>query len=179
VVVTAGAWTVDLLGRGVSLPPLTTTREQVAFFHPRTAGAWPAFIDRRPTTCYGVPAPSGAVKVGEHHTGAVTTGDTRSFDVDHDALARVVRYVHEWLPGLDPDPADATTCLYTLTPTEDFILDRVGNVVIGAGFSGHGFKFAPEIGRLLAGMAAGHPPPGQPFSIARAARRTIGPSTHR
>ena len=78
-----------------------------------------------------------------------------------------------------PVPLDVTTCLYTLTPTEDFVLDRVGRVVIGAGFSGHGFKFAPEIGRLLAGMAAGDPPPGHPFAIARDAERTTGPSTHR
>jgi sarcosine oxidase len=178
-VVTTGAWTVDLLGDTLPLPPLTTTREQVAFFQPRTPGAWPAFIDRGPTTCYGVPAPNGAMKIGEHHTGPVTTGDTRSFEIDADALARVVSYVREWLPGLDPEPVDVTTCLYTLTPTEDFVLDRVGNLVIGAGFSGHGFKFAPEIGRLLAGMAAGDPPPGRPFGIQRDADRTTGPSSHR
>ena len=54
----------------------------------------------------------------------MTTGDTRSFDVDPPALADLSDYVAEWMPGLDPVPVDATTCLYTSTPTEDFVLDR-------------------------------------------------------
>jgi glycine/D-amino acid oxidase-like deaminating enzyme len=47
------------------------------------------------------------------------------------------------------------TCLYTLTPDEHFIVDRhpvFRNVVFGAGFSGHGFKFAPLIGTALADL---------------------------
>jgi sarcosine oxidase len=179
-VVTAGAWTDDVLGDRVPLPALTTTREQVVFFRPRHDGPWPSFIDRRPTTCYGLPSPNGLIKVAEHHTGPVTTGDERDFDIDTAALRRVSDYVAELLPGVDPEPVEATTCLYTLTPTEDFVLDRVGNVVVGAGFSGHGFKFVPEIGRLLAGMAAGDAPPGPPFAIAgRSTDRPIGPSGHR
>jgi sarcosine oxidase len=179
-VVAAGAWTHGLLAGSVDLPPLTTTREQVAFFRPRHAGPWPSFIDRGPTTHFGLPAPDGTVKVGEHHTGPVTTGDARTFDIDEAARARVADYVRERLPGLDPATVDATTCLYTVTPTEDFVLDRVGNVVIGAGFSGHGFKFAPAIGRLLSGMASGDDPPGPPFTISgRAGPPTVGASGHR
>jgi sarcosine oxidase len=49
----------------------------------------------------------------------------------------------------------ATPCLYTLTANADFVIDRVGPVVAAAGFSGHGFKFAPEIGRILADLALG------------------------
>ena len=47
----------------------------------------------------------------------------------------------------------AETCLYTNAPNEDFILDRHPSdprIVIGAGFSGHGFKFGPLTGRILA-----------------------------
>ena len=47
------------------------------------------------------------------------------------------------------------SCTYTLTATEDFVLDRSGPIVVGAGFSGHGFKFTPTIGRILADLVEG------------------------
>ena len=46
--------------------------------------------------------------------------------------------------------------MYTITPDFNFILDihpEYENVIIGAGFSGHGFKFAPVIGEILADLA--------------------------
>jgi glycine/D-amino acid oxidase-like deaminating enzyme len=46
-------------------------------------------------------------------------------------------------------------CVYDNTPDEDFILDRIGNVVVGCGTSGHGFKFGPLLGEWLAALAAG------------------------
>jgi sarcosine oxidase/L-pipecolate oxidase len=62
--------------------------------------------------------------------------------------------------------------MYAMTPDEDFILDRFpgyDNVVLGAGFSGHGFKFGPLIGDLLAALLLGEEPEFslQPFSLAR------------
>ena len=64
-------------------------------------------------------------------------------------------YAARRLPGVVPAVTSAETCLYSLTPDEDFILDRDGDVVVGAGFSGHGFKFAPLIGEVLADLATG------------------------
>ena len=116
---------------------------------------WPAFIHHRQPFIYGLDTPGHGVKVAEHHTGAPTDPDRRSFDVDPAGQERVVRYVGEWFPGLEPDPAGAETCLYTTTPTEDFVIDRVGPLVVAAGFSGHGFKFVPLIGRVLADLVAG------------------------
>jgi sarcosine oxidase len=56
-------------------------------------------------------------------------------------------------------PTEATdTCLYTNTPDEDFVLDRQGPIVIGSPCSGHGFKFTPLIGRILADLATGERP---------------------
>jgi sarcosine oxidase len=181
VVVTAGAWTGPLLFGHVDLPLLTTTCERVAYFECRDpSDPWPSFIHRDTTSYYGQPGPPGLVKLGAHHTGPVTTGDTRSFDVDPPALADLSEYASEWLPGLDAVPVDATTCLYTSTPTEDFVLDRTGPIVVGAGFSGHGFKFVPEIGRLLAAMAKGEPAPGNPFTLGPGRRAgMLGPSGHR
>jgi sarcosine oxidase len=56
------------------------------------------------------------------------------------------------MPGLDPDTAAPISCTYTSTPDEAFVLDRVGRIVVGAGFSGQGFKFAPGVGAVLADL---------------------------
>jgi sarcosine oxidase len=57
------------------------------------------------------------------------------------------------MPGLDADTAAPISCTYTSTETEDFVLDRRGRIVVGAGFSGHGFKFTPAVGAVLADLA--------------------------
>jgi sarcosine oxidase len=169
-VVAAGAWSGDLLGPlGIPLPPLTTTEEHVFFLERRDGVApddVPAFIHWGPTTRYGLPAADGRVKVGEHHTGTVTTGDDRTGRADPERAARIERYARDWLPGVVPRVVDSTTCLYTSTPTQDFVLDRAGRVVVGSGFSGHGFKFVPEVGRRLAAIALDGVPPQRPFTLA-------------
>jgi sarcosine oxidase len=169
-VVTAGAWAADLVaGLDVPLPPLLTTEEHV-FFLARRPGTSPhgvpAFIHWDDTACYGLPATDGTVKLGEHHTGTVTTGDTRTGAPDPARIARTEAYAEQWLPGLVPRVVSTTTCLYTTTPTQDFVLDRVGPVVVGAGFSGHGFKFVPEVGRRLAAMALDDAAGAPPFTLA-------------
>jgi sarcosine oxidase len=169
-VVTAGAWTGDVLAAfDVPLPPLVTTEEHV-FFLARRAGAAPdaipSFIHWGDVNRYGLPAVDGTVKVGEHHTGAVTTGDTRTGAADPERIARIEAYAADWLPGLEPRVLSSTTCLYTTTPTQDFVLDRVGPLVIGAGFSGHGFKFVPEVGRRLAALALDGAAGAPPFTLA-------------
>jgi sarcosine oxidase len=172
-VVAAGAWAATLLP-GLGWPPLLTTEENVFFFRPRGepgAPSLPAFIHWEGLDRYGLPGPEGLVKVGEHHAGVPTTGDTRSGVPDPARRARVERYVAEWVPGLVPEAVAASTCLYTTTPTQDFVLDRVGPLVVATGFSGHGFKFVPEVGRRLAALAAGTEAPMPPFTLASHARR--------
>jgi glycine/D-amino acid oxidase-like deaminating enzyme len=68
------------------------------------------------------------------------------------ALARVAR---RYLPGYDPEPVAAERCIYDNSPDEDFVIDRIGNVVVGCGTSGHGFKFGPLLGEWLADLAIG------------------------
>ena len=68
--------------------------------------------------------------------------------------------------------AGARTCMYAMTPDEDFIIDRFpgnGNVVFAAGFSGHGFKFAPLVGELVASLSLGEVTefPMDTFSLSR------------
>ena len=95
----------------------------------------------------------------------MTTAHDRSAVVDPAARARIVEHVATWLPGLDPRPIAENTCLYTTTPSEDFILDRVGPVVIVSPCSGHGAKFAPLIGRLAADLAIGASEPNPRFAL--------------
>ena len=68
---------------------------------------------------------------------------------------RVIDYVEKYLPGLTPKPYAETTCLFTNTPTEDFILDRADGITVLSPCSGHGAKFAPLIGQFAADLATG------------------------
>lgn len=161
-VVAAGAWLPALLDGVVALPRLTVTEQRVFHFPRRDpAAAWPAFIHAEPDlTMYGLPGgrdggPGDAVKVGAHFLGPVTTADTRTGVVDEDTRRLVVGYVRDYLPGLEPLPQAETTCLYTATDTEDFVLDRAGPIVVCSACSGHGAKFAPLIGELAADLATG------------------------
>ena len=66
------------------------------------------------------------------------------------------------MPNIEPQPARHSVCMYTMTPDSHFIVDRhprFSNVVIGAGFSGHGFKFTSVLGETLARLALGDAPP--------------------
>ena len=76
-------------------------------------------------------------------------------------------------PGLRSRARSAVeTCVYENTPDRDFVIDRRGRFVVGAGFSGHGFKFAPLIGRLLADLALERDAAVRPLAVlARPSRR--------
>ncbi|WP_394552669.1 FAD-dependent oxidoreductase [Agromyces sp. MMS24-JH15] len=168
VVVTAGAWTSKLLDGLVTLPSLVVTQEQPAHFAVLdTSFEWPGF-NHRPgpdddwwySGVYGMLTPGEGVKAGWHGTGPVVDPDRRDFEAEPVQLTALRRYVREWLPGADADRVTAISCTYTTTPDSVFLLDAVGPIVVGAGFSGHGFKFTPAIGRVLADLADGRPAPG-------------------
>ena len=176
VVVAAGAWTGPLLDGLLELPPLTVTQQQVFHFAPAEPAArpWPVLIHHDPhLNFYGLPGGRdggvpGAVKLGEHAKATVTTAADRDFTVDPAARQRVMSFAAKRLPGLEPVPLNEATCLYTWTPSEDFILDRPGGgpFVVASPCSGHGAKFAPLTGELIAGLAAGEPPADYRFSLA-------------
>lgn len=160
IVLTAGAWTPGLLAgtdEAEGLPELTVTREQTFHFPPLDDDlAWPSFIHHRGAglpIVYGLETPGEGVKVAEDHAGAETDPDDRSFEIDEVGRQRLIRYVTERLPGLDPKPVTELTCLYTSTPDNRFVLERRGRLVIGSACSGHGFKFAPKTGDMLADLA--------------------------
>ena len=153
-IVAAGAWVAPLLAPNIELlPPLVVTKESAFHFAPREPLPWPSFIHHGAIPEYGLETPGEGIKVAEHHSGPEVTATTRDFVVDEEAKRRVLRFVETWLPGLDPRPVSEVTCLYTNTAN-----DRVGPIVVASPCSGHGFKFAPLIGRLAADLADGGTP---------------------
>lgn len=172
VVLAAGGWNGGLLA-GLGLPlPLQPSREVLAYFAApagsasgfidHRAGAMPAVIDyHSDPPFYALPQIEvPGVKAGWHHSGPDTDPDQPG-EPDPAVLRRLQSWVADRMPFLDLRPIEVLTCLYTNTPDYHFVLDRpaaLGNVVIGAGFSGHGFKFGPVLGEILADLATGQPP---------------------
>jgi sarcosine oxidase len=161
-VLALGAWLPAFLDGVLDLPRLTVTEQPVFHFPRRDPTAdWPVFVHQEPDLGgYGLPGgrdggPDGAIKVGSRALGTVTTAQTRTGVVDAGIRQRMVDYVRVHLPGLVPVPQAETTCLYTSTDNEDFLLDRAGPLVVCSPCSGHGAKFAPLIGELAADLATG------------------------
>ena len=163
VVVTSGAWSNQVLREaGVSLP-LTVTQEQVTYF--QTPHLREFAPDRFPIwiwhggarDCfYGFPIHGEvAIKIGQDVGGDVVTADTRTFEPNPRARADVQRFMETYIPrGVGPE-LYTKTCLYTLTPDRDFIIDTLPEhpqiaVAVGAG---HAFKFASLIGQMLSQLA--------------------------
>jgi len=160
-VLCGGAWTGQLLAE-LRLP-LVVQRKTVFWFGPtdelcRFDGGCPVFgLDTADGFFYGFPAmDERGVKVGEHSGGQVAPDADRLDRVIHPDDERPVRrFLHRYLPGVGDEVRNASVCMYTMTPDEHFIIDRHSrypHVTYACGFSGHGFKFAPVIGSVLADL---------------------------
>ena len=101
-----------------------------------------------------MPSPDG-IKVGFHGGGKVVDLADRDFSPVADELEELRAYVSEWVPGVDPGSLDPTTCLYGALAEGDFVIQRRDDLTVAAGFSGHGFKFVPLVGRMVADLVAG------------------------
>jgi sarcosine oxidase len=151
VVVTAGAWVTSF----VPDLPVSVTRETIAYF--RREGSPPPSVvelneETRGHAMYALHDPVHGLKAGAHHAGRETEPDEDG-EPDEAIVERISAWVRERLPDVDPEPAGAETCLYTNTADESFVLERRGRLVVGSACSGHGFKFAPAVGRRLAALA--------------------------
>jgi sarcosine oxidase len=172
-VVTAGPWAGSLLRTaGIDLP-LVPSFEQVTYCrlagepHPfPTITDWsgvstqglPSDGDGSTNLPYALPNPEepGSIKMALDRSGPDADPDTRSFEPDPDRLERLAGWAgRRFLPLVEARPPE--TCLYTNTPDGEFVLDRLGPIVVGSPCSGHGFKFAPLIGKILADMATNTP----------------------
>ena len=142
--------------------PRSSSSTSLPAVEPRSPTEWPSFIHHTERFWYGLATPGVGIKVGGHHEGAEVDPDRRRGTVDPAYAEGLVRYAERWVPGVVPEPRAEATCLYTTTPDTRFLLDRAGPLVIGSPCSGHGFKFVPLIGRILADLTDGIAPDG-PF----------------
>lgn len=160
VVVTADAWTADLLAPlGLDLP-LTVTEEQVTYFAPARPAefrpdVFPVWIWMDEPSYYGFPTyGADTIKAAQDCGGPTVTGDDRSGAPDDVMRERLSEFMRRVVPRCGP-PVRSKRCLYTLTPDRDFVVDRLPghpSVTVGLG-AGHGFKFAAVFGRLLTDVA--------------------------
>ena len=160
-VLAVDAWTNELLEPlGVRLP-LTITQEQVVYLRAPDAGAFdperfPIWIWMDDPSFYGFPAfGEPGPKVAQDVGGRPVSPAGRTFDADPDALRRVMAFVERHLPRAHGPVLRLQTCLYTLTPDRDLVVDAVPghpSVLVALG-AAHGFKFASLLGRVLADLA--------------------------
>ncbi|WP_375426710.1 FAD-dependent oxidoreductase [uncultured Friedmanniella sp.] len=170
VVVAAGGWLPTLLPRlplpagfRSGLPPLEVSQENAYHFPYRDTPeqSWPTSIHGSAAIqTYTLPGGRDAQfrgqKVAEFNAGLkLSTAAHQTGVIDPANRARVIAYVEQYLPGLVPEPYAQTTCLFTNTPTEDFVIDGVDGITIVSACSGHGAKFAPVTGELAAAVATG------------------------
>jgi monomeric sarcosine oxidase len=172
-VLAAGAWTPELLA-DLGLP-LTVQRQVMYWLGPRFTDQLPyqAYTDQRhpiyieestrnpDQQIYGFPmldGPDGGMKVGIHRDQAVR--ETSAADLDRTVTGAEIRAAGErtarLIPAVTGDPVRATACMYTMTPDEHFVIGPHPDhdqVAIACGFSGHGFKFVPVVGEILADLA--------------------------
>jgi sarcosine oxidase len=170
VIVVADAWTNELLAPLGRRLPLTVTKEQVTYFAAADPLAFapdrfPVWIWMDDPSFYGFPTYGEAgPKAAQDCGGRPTTAGSRTFERDESAYRRVRDFLAAYLPSaLGPDIV-TKTCLYTLTPDRDFVVDRLPEapgVLVGLG-AAHGFKFASVLGRILVELALDGETPSRP-----------------
>ncbi len=164
-IVCAGAWTSRLVP-ALSVP-LKVTREVMGWFHMAepivsAVDRWPVFmIESRHGLHYGIPPEAAHVGTGfkvakHHHRNEVVDPDEyeRAVSAEDEGLIRAALAEH--LPAANGPLRAAKTCLYTVTPDGDFLIDRLPRspqIIVASACSGHGFKFAPVIGEIIADLA--------------------------
>ncbi|HEY4609242.1 MAG TPA: N-methyl-L-tryptophan oxidase, partial [Ilumatobacteraceae bacterium] len=166
VVIAADAWTPSLVEPlGMKLP-LTVTREQVTYYETETPQLFererfPVWIWMDDPSFYGLPTFGRAgVKVAEDCGGQSVDPDQRGFDPDPAILQRTDAFTAAVFDGRLGRASSTTTCLYTLPPDRDLILDALAdhrNIHVALG-AGHGYKFVAWFGKTLAALASDRDP---------------------
>ncbi len=160
-VVAAGPWTNQALAHFGLRLPLTITQEQATYYAAPNAAAFqperfPVWIWLDVPCFYGFPAyGEPGPKVAQDVGGDEVTPETRTFEPNPATLARTEAFLQQVLPGMLGPVLYTKTCLYTLTPDRDFVLDALPghpNVFIAVG-AAHAFKFASLLGKTLAELA--------------------------
>ncbi|MEP7322432.1 MAG: N-methyl-L-tryptophan oxidase [Saprospiraceae bacterium] len=168
IIFTSGSWTQDHLPNHKL--PLTVTRQMLAWLDMSNSAYYSSphfpcwFVhDPEKGMYYGFPdsnlknqAEPPGIKIGLHVRGELTSPSTIERSIGNEDEKIVDLFIERYFPQGQGVQRSYKTCMYTNTPDENFILDYLHDtnqqVVLACGFSGHGFKFAPVIGELLAQM---------------------------
>ena len=162
VIIAAGAWSTALVPE-LKLP-LQATRQVLLWLRPQQPDLFrpdrfPVFlIESDDGLHYGFPwRDHEGLKIAKHHHAhEVVDADDYDRRVSDSDQSAIIGPVQRFLPAIAGPAIAAKTCLYTMAPDEDFVIDRVpgsGNIILASPCSGHGFKFAPAIGEALAELA--------------------------
>jgi sarcosine oxidase len=161
-VIAAGPWSNEALSYfGIRLP-LEVTKEQVTYFaspdiEAFKPGRFPVWIWMDDPSFYGMPVFGEAgPKAAQDAGGKPVDPDTRSFEPDEENFARVTGFLEKYIPSALGPVIYTKTCLYTLTPDRDFVVDSLAghpNAVMAIG-AGHAFKFSSVIGKTLSELVA-------------------------
>lgn len=174
IVLTAGSWAKGLLAeQGIDLP-LKIMPCQLGFYQPSNPaafepGTFPVFFAHMSGDYgempYGIPHedPSLGVKITTFYGwDTVETPEAVDYTPSEAWTDRMQTWAKQYVPEAAGPLISTRRCLYTLTPSKRFVVDQhpdYPQVVIGAGFSGHGFKFTTLMGKMLADLAIdGHTP---------------------
>ncbi|MBT5874241.1 MAG: FAD-dependent oxidoreductase, partial [Candidatus Latescibacteria bacterium] len=157
-IVAGGPWSGDLMG-DLAIP-LKVTRQQKCYFtcdrsKDHLPASLPVYADYE-TDYYGFPWYGSGVKVADDIHGPTIHPDQVDRAPDKGLAANLQNWLQKLMPYRKFTYHSTDTCMYTVTPDRDFILGRHpehAGVILGAGFSGHGFKFTTLIGRWLADLA--------------------------
>lgn len=163
-VLCVGAWLPELLPE----LPLEVERQVMLWYALNPAGAQAYPADGPSFLCevaaeeffYGIPDPSGELKVARHHGGERGPRDTLDPTVREDDIAQVRGFLDRYLPGAVGQLRRGVVCRYTNTPTTRFLISALpgaDRIHVVSACSGHGFKFASAIGEAVAARLLGHP----------------------
>jgi len=144
--------------------PIRVQRNIQAWFRPGThaydAPGFPGFLVNRqglPAPLYGFPDFGDGIKAAFHGLGDLTDAKQIKREIDQASdVEPIARALEQWMPGAAENLHDAKPCMYALTPDQHFVIDQHpvhANLILCGGFSGHGFKFAPVVGEIGAGLA--------------------------
>jgi sarcosine oxidase len=157
VIVAVGGWAGKLLPEFAGR--LEVKRRVLGWFETETPRMLPVICIDNDVGVYGMPAPRGLYKIGLHAAGGATDADSVRPPDERDA-AMLGEQVEMLLPTHNPVPVRMESCLYTVTPDENFLITPSAaheRVLIFSACSGHGFKFAPILGELAEEWIEGNP----------------------
>jgi sarcosine oxidase len=160
-VIAAGAWLPRLVPAVAR--SITVERQVVLWTRPLrpesfAADRFPVFYITTPHGAfYGFPDdPSRGFKIGKyHHRHQVTDPDYVDRTCSPEDEATLREGIVHYFPDANGPTAAASVCLFTNTPDEHFVIDRMPDrpeVVVAGGFSGHGFKFCSVVGEMVASL---------------------------